>query len=577
MMVSKSLANAQGEAAGLLSRLACIGVFVAPLIGWLVGNNPVPLAIAAIFFAGIGLAGQRLTPETARLAAAFGLIGQPIVLTAAFAGHPWQLDSHMVFFAVLAMLMAMADRKVLLVGAGMIALHHVSLSFALPGLLYPPASMLQNVERALLHGLVVVLETAVLYHAVTQWLRMDADNERAKLDLLGETRRAETALEDAQLAKAQVEEALRSAEASRSDAEKSRVAAEDALAHAETETKRAQEMDRLARETEEKERAHREAIAARQATVVDGLRSALSKLARRNLDARIESAFDPEYEGLREDYNAAVEALRHALSLVTENAMRMQGEIRQIASAAEDLSQRTDSQASSLEEVSASVAQISTTVTTSAESAQKARERAEATRDKARNNLDLVNSAVQVMKEIENSSMEVQEFVGVIESIAFQTNLLALNAGVEAARAGDAGRGFAVVASEVRALAQRSSEASSDIKRLIASSGSQVRQGVDVVNRTGTALQDVMEAILEIAESITGVADGARDQATSLSEIHSAISELDRLTQHNAAMVEETSAATQALMEDASDLAGTVGAFSGVSGGTTGSTMRGAA
>jgi len=165
------------------------------------------------------------------------------------------------------------------------------------------------------------------------------------------------------------------------------------------------------------------------------------------------------------------------------------------------------------------------------------------------------------MGNIENSADQISQIVGVIDDIAFQTNLLALNAGVEAARAGDAGRGFAVVASEVRALAQRSSNAAKEIKELITESEQHVASGVQQVNQAGDALRKILESVREISEAVSGISSAAQEQSMGLSEINSAVSQLDQVTQQNAAMVEESTAASHTLRQDADELGRLVGQF----------------
>jgi methyl-accepting chemotaxis protein len=173
----------------------------------------------------------------------------------------------------------------------------------------------------------------------------------------------------------------------------------------------------------------------------------------------------------------------------------------------------------------------------------------------------VVRSAVTAMSEIKQSSEQITQIIGVIDEIAFQTNLLALNAGVEAARAGDSGRGFAVVAQEVRALAQRSAEAAKQIKTLIASSGQQVDRGVGLVSETGAALVGIVAKVAEIDSLILTIAQSSQEQAAGLSEVNTAVNQMDQVTQQNAAMVEETTAAAASLRGEAAELARRVSQF----------------
>jgi methyl-accepting chemotaxis protein len=219
-----------------------------------------------------------------------------------------------------------------------------------------------------------------------------------------------------------------------------------------------------------------------------------------------------------------------------------------------DLSKRTEQQAASLEETAAALDQITATVKKTAEGATYARNVVAAAKTDAENSGQVVGQAVTAMGEIEQSSHQISSIIGVIDEIAFQTNLLALNAGVEAARAGDAGRGFAVVASEVRALAQRSAEAAKEIKALISASSTQVAAGVSLVGETGKALQRIVSQIAEINGVMIDIAASAQEQATGLNEVNAAVNQMDQVTQQNAAMVEESTAAGFALASEAEEL-----------------------
>jgi methyl-accepting chemotaxis protein len=174
----------------------------------------------------------------------------------------------------------------------------------------------------------------------------------------------------------------------------------------------------------------------------------------------------------------------------------------------------------------------------------------------------VVSRATQAMAAIENSAQEISQIINVIDGIAFQTNLLALNAGVEAARAGDAGKGFAVVANEVRALAQRSAEAAKDIKVLITASGGQVANGVELVGETGKLLDKIVSSVGDVTTLVSSIADSASRQAVSLQEVNASVSEMDRMTQQNAAMVEQSTAAARSLAGEAEDLTRMVSRFS---------------
>jgi len=305
----------------------------------------------------------------------------------------------------------------------------------------------------------------------------------------------------------------------------------------------------------------RRAAAEEQAQVVAGMDSALGRLADGDLAHRIEAPFPADYEALRGAYNAAAERLDLVLAQVGGTAANVSTGAAEIRAASGDLAARNQSQAASVEESSAAMKHVATLVSATA-----ARTRAVeaeiglATQDAAAGGL-LVGDAVAAMGAIERSSHEIGQIVDLIDSIAFQTNLLALNAGVEAARAGDAGKGFAVVANEVRALAQRSADAASEIRNLISTSSREVAGGVSLVSRTGEALGAIVGRVERLAVLVSEIAVAAQDQSVSLDQVSSAVSGMDGTTQRNAAMVEQTAAAARSLAAEAGDLAGAVARF----------------
>ncbi|MEM9286422.1 MAG: methyl-accepting chemotaxis protein, partial [Pseudomonadota bacterium] len=226
-----------------------------------------------------------------------------------------------------------------------------------------------------------------------------------------------------------------------------------------------------------------------------------------------------------------------------------------IESAAQDMAERTESQAATLEESTASLEQLSGNLQTAVKKTNDIEREIEAAQSSAREGESVVKDAVSAMGEISTSSDEISQIIGLIDDIAFQTNLLALNAGVEAARAGDAGRGFAVVASEVRALAQRSSDAAKQIKDLISKSAQEVSNGVALVDKTGAVLEGIVEAIDGITGRFVEINASTKEQAEGLAEVTTAVSDLDRVTQQNAAMAEENIAVGRELREGIATLA----------------------
>ncbi len=313
------------------------------------------------------------------------------------------------------------------------------------------------------------------------------------------------------------------------------------------------------------------AVAQRQVT--GALGTGLSRLAASDVTHRIHEPFPADYEPLRIDYNAAMDAVSEVLSAVSEATNGINAGASDIRQASDDLSQRTEQQAASLEETAAAMDQITGTVRETAAGATRAHSVVNETRDEAEQSGDVVRRAVEAMNGIERASGEIGDIISVIDGIAFQTNLLALNAGVEAARAGDAGKGFAVVASEVRALAQRSADAAKDVKAKINASSDQVAMGVELVSETGKALQRIIARIGEISTLVGTIATSADQQATGLQQVNTAVGEMDGVTQQNAAMVEQATAAARSLAEEADELARQVARFTlGGRAGTGGAT-----
>lgn len=313
----------------------------------------------------------------------------------------------------------------------------------------------------------------------------------------------------------------------------------------------------------ERQKALRESARAadEQGRVVELLGTALQQLADGDLESEISEAVPGEYDRLRLDFNAAVGALKQTIGGVMHNADSIRNETSEITTAADDLSRRTEKQAATLEETAAALDELTVSVKSAAEGADDASKMSAEAQKNAEQGGEVARQAVAAMDGIKNSSQEISKITSVIDDIAFQTNLLALNAGVEAARAGEAGRGFAVVATEVRALAQRSSDAAREINTLITSSGDQVRQGVDLVDRTGAALGSIVSSVSDISDRIATIAASAREQSSGLAEINTAVNELDHVTQQNAAMFEETTAASHALRTETDSLVSAVSRF----------------
>ena len=444
------------------------------------------------------------------------LMAQMSLVVASVRGHPWQTDLHMAYFALLAVLIIFCDWRVILAATATVAVHHLAFSYFLPEAVFPGSASL---GRVVLHAGVLLVEAAVLIWVAASVVRMFDASDNAR-------RESETVMSQAVAANQ---------------------AAEIARAEAEAERLRAAERDHE--------------IRAVQALVVEQTGRGLAALAQGDLTYRINTVFPEAYARLKDDFNNAMAGIETAMSSLGSVASSMWDSAGQIATAAGTLAQRTELQAASLEETAAALDQITATVRQSAEGADQAGQVVRTTHNEAERSGEIVSRAVAAMSEIEQSSAQISQIIGVIDEIAFQTNLLALNAGVEAARAGDAGRGFAVVAAEVRALAQRSAEAAKEIKLLISASSRQVAGGVELVGQTGDALISFASQVMQINALMGGITASAREQATALAQINEAINQMDQMTQQNAAMAQQSTVASQGLNQEASELTQLVGRF----------------
>ncbi|MEM8651404.1 MAG: methyl-accepting chemotaxis protein [Pseudomonadota bacterium] len=329
--------------------------------------------------------------------------------------------------------------------------------------------------------------------------------------------------------------------------------------HALEESAAMEARDKEARKEEEDK--IRKASAEKVQDAVSNVGTALKRLAEGNLSTEINAVLSEEYEQLKMDFNSAAQKLREALADVSQSAEDIFVGTREIAQASDDMSRRTEDQAGALEAAAAALDQITNTVKSTADVAAEAQSIVGEANQKACNGGEIVDQAVEAMNAIETSSQEVSNIISVIDEIAFQTNLLALNAGVEAARAGESGRGFAVVATEVRELAQRSADAAKQIKTLITHSNKEISSGVKLVRETGVNLKTLVEEINNLSGLVTEISNGAQSQADGLVDVNNSVGQLDLVTQQNAAMAEEATAASQVLTTKSEHLTKLVGNF----------------
>jgi methyl-accepting chemotaxis protein len=287
----------------------------------------------------------------------------------------------------------------------------------------------------------------------------------------------------------------------------------------------------------------------------------LGAIAQGDLSRRIESDYAGTFGQLKDDTNLTVERLRDVVTGIKESTDAINTAAAEIASGNSDLSARTETQAGTLEETASAMEELSATVKQNAHNAQEANQLAQDSNKIAARGGEIVRHVVDTMGGIQDSSRQIADIIGVIDSIAFQTNILALNAAVEAARAGEQGRGFAVVASEVRSLAGRSAQAAREIKMLIGDSVGKVDAGSKLVSDAGRTMAEIVGSFQQVTTLVTGIAVASREQSTGIEQISRAVIQMDEVTQQNAALVEEAAAAAESLEEQARSLAKAVALF----------------
>lgn len=315
------------------------------------------------------------------------------------------------------------------------------------------------------------------------------------------------------------------------------------------------EKERLANETEKQRQAEEVSL------TVDELAQGLEVLASGDLVTTLDNPFMEGMEPVRQNFNSSVAKLRETLSGISNTAGLIRDDSNEISSATDDLSRRTESQAAALEEAAAALTELTENVRSASEQAAEAASLAQSAKTDTDQSSEVVSNAMSAMSRIETASSDISGIINVIDEIAFQTNLLALNAGVEAARAGEAGKGFAVVAQEVRELAGRSAEAAKEIKSLINTSNTEVGEGVKLVKKTGEVLEKISGQVATIEERIAAVATGASEQLGGIETVNSTVNEMDQRIQQNAAMAEETTAATTRLVDEINQLTQMVQSF----------------
>ena len=484
---------------------------------WFQDVDVLDAAVAGLLCAIAATAIWKTTGETTLGRSLPGVILMAQISILVASGGAWQIDLHMAYFAGLALLIIYCDWVVILAAAMTVAIHHVVLTYVVPSAVFSGAASLGRVE---LHAVILTVEAGILI-----WVTANLSSSFA------------VAARSIALA----QEAVLEARASTAMANEARGAEKQAQGRAGAVGDEARAQERT--------------------TVVNSIGTAIAFLKKGDLTHRIAQDLPGEYAKLRDDFNDAVVQLCETMTVVAANASAIHSGIAAITDGANDLSERTEQQAAGLEETVASLDEITATVRKTSGSASHAQQVTALAKANAEQSGQVMQQAVEAMSGIERSSREISQITSVIDEIAFQTNLLALNAGVEAARAGDAGRGFAVVASEVRALAQRSADAAKQIKELISTSRVHVEQGVDFVAQTGEALNGIVTQVNQINVIVAEISASAQEQSGGLDQVNTAINQMDQVIQQNAALVSQSTEASQALAEEAGEMSRLVNQF----------------
>ena len=473
------------------------GVIGAGLAIWaLVAGAPlVALAAGVLVAPPFGFALTRRCDPVARSLVGISYPLLAALLLAMASDTDWLVDMHMVFFAFLAVLVALADWKVIVVGTLVTALHHLLLNFIAPALVFPDGA---DLLRVLFHAVIVLGEAAVLVVMCRQFEVLVCN--------LAEVRRTEAALE-----------AERSAE--------------------------------------------RERLAEEQRLVLAGLAERLRHLAAGDLSSRLETPFPGEYDRARTLLNQSCAELERLVGVVAQTADHVANGAHEMRAASGDLATKTEQQTAAIESAVRTAGELLDDIEAQAALWATTRTTALDAKSDADRGAEEIAAAADAITRIEASSAEIGEMIGFIDTIAFQTNLLALNAGVEAARAGEAGKGFAVVAGEVRELAQRSAQSATAIKALVAASKDEVAVGVARVQQLVTLLASLVGRFSDIAGQVEHIAQGSEGSLDAIRRINAAMGVLDRGMQQNAAMAEQTSAASVELLRSAEDLRDQVSRF----------------
>ncbi|MHA6689968.1 methyl-accepting chemotaxis protein [Devosia sp. A449] len=472
------------------------------------------------------------------------LMGQVAAMLIAMRGHPMQIDIHMAFFAALAMCALLYDIRSILLGTVLVAVHHLGLGLLWSDLVFYGSG---GLGRVTLHAVILVAEAAALI-----WMTI---NTNVVLSL-SEERTAELAT-SAEAEQANARELAHNAEMTRHHAAQMNqlqgefaAVVEAGLAGDFNQRMRSHYDDQSLNDLVDKTNQLVEQVS----EGVNATQAVLRAMAQADVTCRVEGEFKGVFSDLQHHTNGVAEKLAEVVGQLKNASASLKVATGEILSGANDLSQRTTKQATTIEHTAVAMVQLATTVRKNAERAHEASLVAASVTQAAESGGDVMRNATQAMERITQSSSKISDIIGMIDHVAFQTNLLALNASVEAARAGEAGKGFAVVAVEVRRLAQSTAQASADIKQLIEQSNVEVQGGSRLVLDAAARLEAMLVAARSSNDLMSGIGRDSSDQATAIEEVGGAVRTMDVMTQHNAALVEEINAAIEQSEAQASEL-----------------------
>ncbi|MCW5722506.1 MAG: hypothetical protein KIS86_15315 [Devosia sp.] len=509
------------------------------------------LALGGIVALGLGFFANRQSAAFRYLAVAV-MMGEVMAMLIAARGTPYQVDLHMGFFAALAVCALLYDYKAIVLGAGLVAVHHLGLGMTLDTLIFYGGS---GIGRILMHAVILVIEAAGLI-----WMTL---NTHRLLDLA--ERRSEQAQASAQEAEMLAEEVEHATQERR--AERARTMSQleedfnrvvDAAIHGEF-------SGRISTRYDDQALANLAASINRLLETVGAsigeTGRVLAALANSDLTVRMTGRYHGAFATLQNDTNGVAEQLEGVMASLRTALIALRGATGDILSGANDLSERTSKQAATIEETSAAMEQFAGAMTENAQRARHADANTQAVSRTARDGGAVMNKATEAMERITSSSAKISNIIGLIDDIAFQTNLLALNASVEAARAGEAGKGFAVVAVEVRRLAQSAAQASADVKALIEQSAGEIGAGAKLVNEAAGKLDAIVEGVDANTALMEEIARDSSAQAAAIDAVTHAVRQLDEMTQRNAALVDETNRAIAQTEMQAGDIERAVSGF----------------